>query len=477
MANDQKPKPSLLERVLSIVTEVHAGEGPLTLVLATNLFLFLTAYYFIKPVREGLILELGSGAEYKSYMGAAIACALLLVVPGYARLVDRLPRIKLVVGVTLFFASHLVLFYLAGHSDWLRPKLPLVFFVWVGIFNLMVVAQLWSFANDLFRSEQGKRLFPLVAFGAALGSVFGSKIATWVSNPLKQSAGATVDPAKQTEASFTLLLMGAGVLVACALLFVVAERLSERLRQQAAAAGDSPEPEPEEAKGSKKGAFELVLRNPYLLAIALFTLLFNFANSNGEYMLGKLVQNAAAEAIAHGELAKGQVRDFISFKYADFFFGVNVVTLVLQTFLVSRIVKYGGLAVSLLALPVITLGSGLAVAALPLLAVIRVGKTLENATDYSLNNTARQMLWLPTSRAMKYKAKQAVDTFFVRLGDVCSALLVYVGSQLLAWPIAGFAATNVVLGLLWIGVVLRIMRENKKLDPAPAPGGTAAAAA
>jgi AAA family ATP:ADP antiporter len=476
MANEN-PKRSLLERALGVVTDVHAGEGPLTLVLATNLFLLLTAYYFIKPVREGLILELGSGAEYKSYMGAAIACALLLVVPGYARLVDRLPRLKLVVGVTLFFASHLVLFYLAGHSDWLRPKLPLVFFVWVGIFNLMVVAQLWSFANDLFRSEQGKRLFPLVAFGAALGSVFGSKIATWVSNPLKAgAAGAGADPAQQTEASFTLLLMGAGVLVACAFLFILAERLSDKLRQSDAGAAQNTA-ENSQAKGSREGAFELVLKNPYLLAIALFTLVFNWANSNGEYMLGKLVQGAAADAIAHGELTKGQVRDFISFKYADFFFGVNVVTLVLQTFLVSRIVKYGGLSVALLALPVITLGSSVAVAALPLLAVIRIGKTLENATDYSLNNTARQMLWLPTSRAMKYKAKQAVDTFFVRLGDVCSALLVYVGSQLFAWPIAGFAAVNIVLALLWIVVVLRIMRENRKLEPAPAPGGAAAAAA
>jgi AAA family ATP:ADP antiporter len=415
-----------------------------------------------------------SGAEYKSYMGAFIACALLFVVPAYARLMDRLPRLQLVVGVTLFFASHLVLFFLAGKSDWLRPKIPLVFFVWVGIFNLMVVAQLWSFANDLFQSEQGKRLFPLVAFGAALGSVLGSRIASFVANPLKN--GAAEGAAKGGEASFTLLLMGAGVLVVCALLFIVAERLSEQLKRRSRVRDAVEKPAPK-AAASREGAFELVLKNPYLLAIAFFTLIFNFANSNGEYILGKLFQAAGDEAIALGRLTPDQVGDFISFQSADFLFGVNVVTLILQTFLVSRIVKYGGLAVALLALPVITLGSGLAVAAFPLLAVIRVGKTLENATDYSLNNTARQMLWLPTSRAMKYKAKQAVDTLFVRLGDVCSALLVYVGAQLFHWPIAGFAAVNVVLALLWIGIVLRILKESQKLEAATPTDGTAPQAA
>jgi AAA family ATP:ADP antiporter len=480
MQSEENPLPSRLERALNIVTDVRAGEGPLTLVLAANLFLLLTAYYLIKPVREGLILDMQSGAEYKSYMGAAIACALLLVVPAYGKLVDRLPRLRLVLGVTLFFASHLVLFYLAGKSDWLRPKLGLVFFVWVGIFNLMVIAQLWSFANDLFRSEQGKRLFPLVAFGATLGSVLGSKLASLIANPLKTAAKAAPG-AQKLQTSFTLLLIAAIFLGACALLFLLAERLAKVLRAKAT---EASEPVRERAKSdvppaaaNSEGPFELILKHPYLLAIALFTLVFNWANSNGEYMLGKLVQAAAAEAVQKGELARAQVGDFISYSYAEFYFGVNVVTLLLQTFLVSRIVKYGGLAVALFVLPLISLGSALAVAVLPLLAVIRIGKTLENATDYSLNNTARQILWLPTSRAMKYKAKQAVDTLFVRLGDVCSALLVYVGADVLSLSIGGFAGVNVLLSVIWIGIVLRIVRENRRLDTATVPGAGAPAAA
>jgi AAA family ATP:ADP antiporter len=133
-------------------------------------------------------------------------------------------------------------------------------------------------------------------------------------------------------------------------------------------------------------------------------------------------------------------------------------------------VRYGGgTGPGLFVLPFITLGSGLAVLALPALAVLRVGKTLENATDYSLNNTVRQMLWLPTTREMKYKAKQAVDTFFVRLGDVSSAVLVYVGAELLSWSVRGFALANVLLTAAWIYIAWRIRREGARLEPPPAP--------
>jgi ATP:ADP antiporter, AAA family len=145
----------------------------------------------------------------------------------------------------------------------------------------------------------------------------------------------------------------------------------------------------------------------------------------------------------------------------------------LQAFVVSRIARYGGTGPGLFVLPLITLLDGLAVFAVPALAVLTVGKTLENATDYSLNNTVRQMLWLPTSKEMKYKAKQAVDTFFVRLGDVASAVLVYVGAGLLSWSVRAFALANAVLAAAWILFAWRIRREGRKLEKAPEPANSA----
>jgi AAA family ATP:ADP antiporter len=441
-----------VERLLRVVTDVRSGEGPLSLTLALNVFLFLTAYYIIKPVREALILPLASGPEIKIYLSAAIALALVFAVPAYARFVDRLPRLRLVVGVTLFFASHLVLFFAASQYEPFRRNLGPVFFVWVGVFNMMVVAQLWSFANDLFDSEQGKRLFPLVALGATLGAAFGSKIAGWLVEPL---------------GVYVLLLVGASVLAVCAVLFVVSERLSVALRRR------GPGPAPAAANASilpreppnepRRGAFGLVVGNRYLLAIALFSLVFSWANTNGEYMLGKLVRAAADEAVLRGALAPEGVKAFIGHAFADFYLAVNLLCVALQAFVVSRIVRYGATGPALFVLPFITLASGLAVFAVPVLAVLQVGKTLENGTDYSLNNTVRQMLWLPTSREMKYKAKQAVDTFFVRLGDVSSAGLVLCAG-LFSWSVRAFALTNVLLSAAWLFFAWRIRREGARLE-------------
>ncbi|HHH27643.1 MAG TPA: hypothetical protein ENK57_04770, partial [Polyangiaceae bacterium] len=101
----------------------------------------------------------------------------------------------------------------------------------------------------------------------------------------------------------------------------------------------------------------------------------------------------------------------------------------------------------------------------PVLAVLRPAKIAENATDYSFNNTVRNMLWLPTTKAMKYRAKQAVDTFFVRMGDVSSALMVFVIADLLAIKdVRIFAGTNLLVLAGLAAVAAAILREQKNIE-------------
>jgi AAA family ATP:ADP antiporter len=482
-----------LERALGVFTEVRAGEGSTALLLTLNVFLLLTAYYVIKPVREALILVMPSGAEYKSYMSGVIAVALLFAVPAYARVASRLPRNRLVVGVTLFFTSHIVLFYVGSKVPAIEPRLGLVFYVWVGVFNMMVVAQFWAFANDLYTSEQGKRLFALIGLGASVGAAAGSKVA----EALASSLGV-----------YEMLLVAAAILAACAGITQVVHVAETRARAgEAAPAEAAPSPEAgAEPKG--EGAFQAVLRHRYLTLLAAFALVFTFVNTNGEYMLGKLIGGdaferaeasttaaeveawraspeageklrlyyeghrgdfqgqdleAASPAIARKLTVKQRAGRLINEAYGGFFFWVNLLGVLLQSFVVSRLVRFGGLKIAFFVLPIIALGDAVAMLAVPLLAVLRVGKTLENATDYSLNNTLRNMLWLPTTREQKYQAKQAVDTFFVRMGDVGSALLVYLGAELLSWPVRAFAGANLVLVVIWLAIAVLIVRENARL--------------
>ncbi len=137
--------------------------------------------------------------------------------------------------------------------------------------------------------------------------------------------------------------------------------------------------------------------------------------------------------------------------------------------MVSRLIKHGGLKVAFFVLPFIALGDATAILIVPVLGILFVGKIAENSTDYSVNNTVRNLLWLPTTQAMKYKAKQAIDTFFVRMGDVSSAVLVFLGAGLSAWTVRHFAGTNLVLIALWVVVAVLILRENKKLHEEQPP--------
>jgi AAA family ATP:ADP antiporter len=132
--------------------------------------------------------------------------------------------------------------------------------------------------------------------------------------------------------------------------------------------------------------------------------------------------------------------------------------------LVSRIFKYIGVRGALFILPCIALGSYTAIAIMPLLAVLRIGKILENSTDYSINNTTRHALFLPTSREAKYKAKATIDTLFWRIGDMTQAAIVYAGTTWLAFSIRSFAMLNAVFVIGWLVLAAAIARENKKLS-------------
>ena len=148
-ASPAEPRKSAVERLLTLFTDVRGGEGVTVLLMTVNIFLILLAYYIIKPVREALILSVPSGAEIKSYASVGQALILLLIaVPLYSMLANRLPRRRLLNTVNLFFIANLVLFYVAilGFGQG-TTTLALLFFLWVGIFNRMVPTQFWSFAR------------------------------------------------------------------------------------------------------------------------------------------------------------------------------------------------------------------------------------------------------------------------------------------------------------------------------------------
>ncbi len=500
---------SSVDRFLRLFTEVRAGERGTVLLLALNLFLILTAYSLIKPVRDALILE-GGGAEIRSYLSAGQIVLLLGAVPLYGALASRMPRRRLINVVTMFFAACLAFFYLAFQLGVPLLVQGIVFFIWIGVFNLMVVAQFWSFANDIYTTEAGERLFPIVMLGSSIGAVSGSFTTAAIiglvglyqpmiiaSALLMVSLLVTksVDARERRRQEFDLPEgLTTGTMPAASQEIpldevrkaltgeISVEEVKRALTgeisvddvRRALEEGEKPGDEKEAREAiqeivseidlaGKEGPFRMVLRCPYLLMIALLMLLLTWVNTNGEYILGKLVV-VAAEALGPVEEPGGlSAGEFIGVFYGRFQGFVNLSALFIQLFLVSRAIKHLGVSVSLLILPLIALSSNALIIFYPVLAAVRWAKTAENATDYSLQNTVRNILFLPCTREQKYKAKQAIDSFFTRSGDVLSAVVVFVGTTFLALQPSGFAAFSVALVIIALFLAVAIGRQYKQL--------------
>jgi AAA family ATP:ADP antiporter len=433
-----------LERFLSLFTDVRGGEGVRLSLLTANVFLILTAYYVMKPAREAFILDQQGGAEIKSYALAGQAVLLAAIVPLYGSLASRLPRRRLINLVTAFFVACLPVFYAVSQAG---VKVGVPFFLWIGIFSLMVIAQFWAYANDIHTPEEGKRLFAVIAFGASSGAVFGA----WLSGRLIEAFG--VRP---------LLLFAAAILAASLALFNYVD-----LRRRATHAAESHRTRDDIEIGGSN-AFALVLKSRYLLLVAGTIFLLNWCNSAGEYILSAIVKRTADARIQAGMLAAADTGRFIGGFYADYFQVVNIAGMVLQLFLVSRVIKYVGVPVAICVLPVVALGSYATAALIPSLAIVRWVKTAENSVDYSLMNTVRHMLFLPTSREEKFKAKQVIDSFVVRAGDVISAATVWLGTTVLAIGVSQFAWINVAVVLVWLGFAVATGREFARRSAAQA---------
>lgn len=433
------PQPSFLDRALRIFADVRAGEGATALLLFANSFLLLCGYYFLKTVREGLIITYG-GKELKSYSSAIQAVLLIGATYAFAWLARRYVRFRLIAILNVFFVVNLLIFFAL---DLARVPVSVPFFVWIGIYNLTVISTFYAFANDLYNKEQGERLFPLVVAGATIGGALGALVISEFAEELGSSIP---------------MLIGAGVL----LLATGCTWLAHRRGSRAEGAIEVAPP------AGPAAGFGLIKRDRYLLLVAIMMMVVNLANTNGEFILDGLIEEQVASEVGT-EPAAGETREqfeergeaWVSAFRGKFFLWVNLVAMFLQLFVVSRVVKYLGVRGALFVLPVIALGGHAAMAMIPALMVVTLAKVGENSLNYSMQNTANQTLWLVTDREDKYKAKNTIDTFFWRFGDLASAGVTLLGTTL-SFAIHHFIYVNIAIQVGWILIVVAVVRRHRE---------------
>ena len=473
------PAESTLSRWVHLVVPVKRHELLTVALLALNCFILLTCYYVLKVVREPLIL-LGGGAELKAYASAGQTILLLGVVPAFSWLSGRVSRIRLMTTMQIIFIGCLVGFYVLAQA---KAPIGLAFYLWVGIFNVLVISNFWSFANDLYTEEEGKRLFAVIGIGASIGAVIGA----FVPHMLHAVLGI----------HGLMLIAVTGLGVSIFLYQIVDRRELAKKNEVAVVKKDQPAAQVHD----KKGGFALVIRDKYLRLMAGMLLVATVVNSVGEYVIGKLAVEHAGE-YADKKLAREaaaptpdpkvdpkatsatdqQTKDaraaakdeYITTFYSSYYTVVNIVSALLQALIVARLLVALGVRRSLFIMPLIVLGGWFALAMFVNITLVRVEKTTENSLDYSLHNTLRQALFLPTSAEAKYKAKAAIDTFFFRMGDVIAGIgIVLLFNRVFHLGTRSFAILNVALTLVWLWLVYRtgklhdkLVAEQKAAEPA-----------
>ncbi|MBV6417709.1 MAG: hypothetical protein CMLOHMNK_02463 [Steroidobacteraceae bacterium] len=430
---------SAFERALLLLTRVRAGEGRCIALFASHAFLIMASYYVLKALRESFLLA-GSAAEVRSYAVAANGLVLMLLIPLYSAVRRRIDGARLVRLVSSFFAANILLFAIAYPF---RPGawFGIVFFIWVSVYGLMVVAQFWALAASHFNTKSGQRLFPAIMLGSTLGALAGAQL---------------TDLLIVRVGPMPLLLLGVVLLGASiAVIRPETDAIPEPSRPQAAV--DSPR-----AVRSVLGGFQVVFGSRYLLLVACFVVLLNCIGSTGDYLLAALIKSRA-EALAGATAVLGEREAIIGSLYARFQLWVTLVGVLVQALVVSRVYRAVGVRGALLVLPAIALFVYGAIAFVPVFGMIYIAKILENSTNYSLMNTTQQTLYLPTTAAEQFDGKTTIDTFFWRFGDILQAGVVFAGLNWFGFGTRHFAALNAALCVAWIGLAWLIGRRYTAL--------------
>ncbi|MFO7715029.1 NTP/NDP exchange transporter [Desulfosarcina sp.] len=407
------------------------GELPAFFWSFTYFFALLCSYYIIRPMRDEM--GIAGGVEHLQWMFSGTFLVMLAAVPLFGWVTRRFPVRRFLLYVYLFFIANLLLFFILFKSNVTGTYVARAFFIWASVFNLFIVSIFWSLMADIFDNDQAKRLFGMIAGGGTAGALTGPILTA----TLVLKFGPT-----------NLLLISAAFLGWAVLCL---QRLMAWRDAAGRPAPGEPQPQADAAMGGGiLAGVQLILRSPYLIGICLMMLLFT--------TLATFLYFQQAHII-HAGFDNPAERTAL---FAAMDFAVNALTIILQIFLTSRIVKRLGLAWTLAVVPLMVALGFLVLSLAPVLAVLITLQVLRRAGNYALMRPAREMLYVVLGKEEKYKAKNFIDTVVYRGGDAISAWI-FAGLQHVGLTAAGIALAAVPFAGMWALIAYRLGTRQEQM--------------
>ncbi|MEE9147001.1 MAG: Npt1/Npt2 family nucleotide transporter, partial [Candidatus Tectomicrobia bacterium] len=378
---------------MKAIFTITKAELPLALSMFSYFFLVITSFWILKPIKKGLFIQYydQSGFDlFAWHMSAAqaelLAKALNMVVAGaavivFTWLVRRFRRQQL----TYIFTGFFLLSYIVYSTIISNPGDLTIwsFYLFGDLFSTLMVATFFAFLNDSVTPDAAKRLYGLVGLGGVTGGVFGTTA--------MRSLIATIDPA-----GWLWICVGLGVLIL--LVAAVAGRLVATTQPPTAARQEAAAPAP--GNPALEGA-RLVSRSPYLLSIVGIVGLYEIVSTVLDFQFTSTIAYYLDGAA-------------IGRQFSTVFLLTNIVSMVVQLFLTSMVMTRFGVGVALLVLPLAILLGSTGFMVVPILWIGSLLNTLDNGFSYSINQSAKEALYVPTSTDEKYKAKAFIDMFVQR---------------------------------------------------------------
>ena len=420
-----------LGRVLSRVVDLKPGEEVTAVLFFLYFFLVTAPYYIIKSLRNANYLE-HQGVNFLPLAYFLTAVLMGFIVNFHSRLQAKIPRRTLFLSSLVFFLLTIFLFWWLFLHNW--KWVPLVFWVWANIFAIVLVTQFWILVSDVFNPREAKRLIGFIGSGAQLGAILGGLMAG--------SLG-------KTKASDFLLLIAAGLLSIgiFIVLFIFSKRKKDETEREVEKRVRDSE---KQARSGFRDAWETVKQSRYLKFLAGIMMITIVVSTLIDFQFNKIVDFRV----------KGGANLTSFFGY--FNAGTMAVAFLLQLLLTSNIIKRFGISLTLLFYPLVLLfgSAGIGIWVFASLIPPVLIKASDKSLAYSLNQSVRELLYIPISVAQKYKSKIFIDMFVNRFAKGVGAVIIVIVLLIFKGAVVRALSVAVVLIILgWLYLNLKVGRE------------------
>jgi ATP:ADP antiporter, AAA family len=412
--------------------------------MAGYFFLVITSFWILKPIKKSEFIAyykevgafnlfgwhmLGSQAELLAkVLNMLVAVAAVAVFTLLCRKFVRqqLTYIFSIFSILCFIAYFVLLRNPGGGTVW-------TFYLFGDLFNTLMVPTFFAFLNDSVTGDQAKRLYGPVGFGGVVGGAFGSiALATFIS--------------RVATNVWMLILIGI-TLVIMVLAFAASKRMPAS--DSAIAPSQKLEVDNIERNAAVEGA-RLVFRSRYLLAIVAIVGFYEMVSTIMDFQFSASVEHFV-------------VSSQIGAHFSRVFAITNVGAMIIQLVFTSLVMTRFGVGIALLILPIAALGGSAGFLVFPALWTGSFLNTADNAFSYSINQSAKEALYVPTTREEKYKAKAFIDMFVQRFAKSIAVGI----SLVLTTFFASFSAVrwlSLVVGVILIVWILAARYAGRKFD-------------